>query len=198
MILGIVLISISIVMFLFISFIKSGEADGTMQDSNNINTEYVPKNEYTEEVQAIPKSLLKKYRADVESLNKYLIDANTIYPQLPVPYKITMYFNPKDDIYNNSHLIYGDRYKAKKYPSTLYFKTRKYEFSIDLKDDIFGQIDYLKNNEIGKASIVVWKKDKCFEFTIKKVNGTHIVNQIYRHTRDGKSILVYKYDKGYL
>lgn len=61
--------------------------------------------------------------------------------------------------------------KEAKYPIVLY---------LDVTQNFFGNIYYLQNGLIGKATITAWKNNECFQLTLHTVNGKLNINNIYK------------------
>lgn len=79
--------------------------------------------------------------------------------------------------------------RPSKYPEVLKFVTKEEE---DFTDNIFGDVYYLKNGEIGKARIIIWKDHKVFTVNIISNKGQLMVNRIYGMNDEHKTILLYK------
>lgn len=126
------------------------------------------------------------------SLNAFLEDAVNLVPQMPAHKITTVSFVPDGEDYINYTFFkcvpYTNAGKVSKYPMEVHFRTNK--FGIDsAKDNIFGEIYYMANGEMGKAKIVCWKnkKNHVIECAIKDDELT--ISKIYSNDSTGKSIL---------
>lgn len=76
-----------------------------------------------------------------------------------------------------------------KYPSKLMFMTNEKHNNIN---DIFGDIYYLKNGQIGKAEVIIWHDKKLYDVYIILSNDELIVSKIYGMNDNYENIILYK------
>lgn len=79
-------------------------------------------------------------------------------------------------------------------PRTQTGKEAKYPivFHLNVTPNFFGEIYYLQNGQIGKARIIAWSNNQCFELSLLMLNGNLSVNNIYQiDTFTGKKNKLY-------
>lgn len=123
-------------------------------------------------------------KEDVLSLNRFLSEGHMNDPEIPVflIHEKDIRFEPSqpslDDYTRLFTLPLTPTGKKPKYPLELSFCTlsqdEHWQASTEGGKEIFGQIWYLSNGEIGKARVICWKYEKkdygCFIFQIRRNN----------------------------
>ena len=123
-------------------------------------------------------------KEDILSLNCFLSDGHMNDPEIPVflIHEKDIRFEPSqpslDDYTRLFTLPLTPTGKKPKYPLELSFCTlsqdEHWQASTEGGKEIFGQIWYLSNGEIGKARVICWKYEKknygCFIFQIRRNN----------------------------
>ena len=66
--------------------------------------------------------------------------------------------------------------KKSKFPQILHFFTT--DSGYDIVDNVFGDIFYFENGEIGKAKIVHWDKSNISVITLSIINGVLSLNKV--------------------
>lgn len=123
-------------------------------------------------------------KEDVLSLNRFLSEGHMNDPEIPffLIHEKDILFEPSqpslDDYTRLFTLPLTPTGKKPKYPLELSFCTlsqdEHWQASTEGGKEIFGQIWYLSNGEIGKARVICWKYEKkdygCFIFQIRRNN----------------------------
>lgn len=73
----------------------------------------------------------------------------------------------------------------------LNFNTKKYDFDNFSKDNVFGNIYYLLDGEIGKIEIICWKNHKCYIINCAIKNNELCINKVEYKAETGR-VTLYK------
>lgn len=141
----------------------------------------------------------EKLITDVLSLNQYLEESKSILSQIPKELTIK-----KEDIsFKKDNLSflecnpYTPTGKISKYPLVAHFKNvRQNNYAEEFLRAFWGEIYYMQDGSIGKASIICWYKNTGYFYNLKCVGKTLVLDKIkYTGKVDSKGLpsVIYKH-----
>ncbi|MFA6253489.1 MAG: hypothetical protein WC687_04460 [Patescibacteria group bacterium] len=139
----------------------------------------------------------EKAESDILTLNKYMDIAqercSSIGPNRIEPSKFS--YARKTNELNNFIFFkvkpYTPTGKPSKYPLVLYFNQEMLPMGDANNDQVFGEIQYLKNSSIGAVKIIQWYKGSLKIITLAQKNNELVVSSI-EASEKGERIRLYK------
>jgi hypothetical protein len=139
----------------------------------------------------------KEIQKDIEVINGFLKQASELSNKFPKQQIESVRFadkKPDEMAFRDYTSLYyapdTPTGKPAKYPISTQFVTK--EGTDNVQSDIFGTIEYLQDNSIGKFRIICWVRGKCYQVHGIKKRDILEISKIETSDKDGLLDILYK------